>query len=200
MEDVRAWIAANPALFVALWGAFTAGLSWAVKYAKTIPRLHALGSLFASLGIDLPKLMNSLYRIVTGDPPPAAPPTFGSRKPANDPPVPPVCRRSVLTRYVGPALVSGSLALPMAGYGAVLVTEACTAQEAKTATSGVLTGAQIACELAQIELGTNDPVALETACNIEAALGPELQKLLAAQALADKMVAATRALDAGRRP
>lgn len=69
MVNIVSWVQANPILFTALWTVLTAAVSVAVRALDAFPRAHAVLSLLAGLGLDVPKVLDALKRILTGGPP-----------------------------------------------------------------------------------------------------------------------------------
>ena len=68
------WIQQNPLL---VWPIVSALVSWLYTKTESIPRLHAFFSLLAGFGIDLPKILTALQKLITGAP---ANPQLGSFK------------------------------------------------------------------------------------------------------------------------
>lgn len=111
----------------------------------------------------------------------------GSRKPDASGPVPPVSRRG---------MVFGLVTL----HACLLMS--CTpaqGQTVQTVSTAVFTADELACVVSQALLGTNEPTAIATFCNLSSALIPELEKVIAAQAAGARLAAAARtARDGGR--
>lgn len=74
---MNAWIAAHQAMLLLVWPLATALASLAYKTLDANTRAHAIFSLLASLGIDLPKLWDAFGRALAGGSKPTPPPVVG---------------------------------------------------------------------------------------------------------------------------
>lgn len=170
MTTIVSWVHANPDLFVVLWTALTAVLSLAARALSAFPRVHAALSLLSALGIDLPKILDAVKRLLTGEVPPAPP---AEKKGPTAPTLP------VLA-------IAGLLALGVIG---------CSADANRKVVNTTLETAQIICVLARAEFA--DEKAIMKACDISDDLQPYVHEILG-QHRASVAAAAPRCTDGGR--
>jgi hypothetical protein len=103
MTSIETWIAAHQMLLLILWPTLTGVASLVYKMLDADTRAHAVFSFLASIGIDIPKIIDAVGRMIT---PPNA---------AKKPPSPPVG----LAVFVGFFLMAAGATTTILGVGFV---------------------------------------------------------------------------------